>query len=50
MFISQALTSLGLTELVQASMDAVTVFTKPVTDLDIALSFSSNVSTKVLFR
>lgn len=50
MLISGALTSLGLTESVHASMDAVTVSTKPVTDLDVALSFSSNVSTEVLLE
>lgn len=47
MLISGALISLGLTESVHASMDAVTVSTKPVTDLDVALSFSSNVSAEV---
>ncbi len=49
MLISGALASLGLTESVHASMDVVTVSTKPVTDLDVALSFFSNVSTEVLF-
>lgn len=50
MLMSGALTSLGLTESVHASMDAMTVSTKPVTDLDVALSFSSNVNAEVLLK